>query len=190
MPEEMKQFLQDGLEQYAPALLAVSEFRRQVFSRMQEVLDEYSSALAEVGLPNDELKPVGAKLDYSSLAENGSSIALQQNLGNGRYNQYRVEWDWSENDGEQLWAGAWIYLAKKPDRERLYAALEGRQPGTKTHLQQFNDGTSDFYRCFDPKDFHSFDQVFRALVIDLIEILSSVGGIQRFGSGEVVENVV
>jgi hypothetical protein len=67
--EEMKKFLQEGLHTYAPALVALSEFRRQLRSRMQTVLDEFSIQLSELGLSVADLKIEGAKLDDPDLSE-------------------------------------------------------------------------------------------------------------------------
>ena len=62
LTEEMKTFLQEGLEKYAPALLALSEFRRQVGSKLQAVLDESSSQFLELGLSVADLKAIRSKI--------------------------------------------------------------------------------------------------------------------------------
>jgi len=49
LTDEEKTFLQEGFNNYAPALLALAEFRRRIASRLQNVLDEFSSRFDELG---------------------------------------------------------------------------------------------------------------------------------------------
>ena len=77
--DETRTFLQEGFHSYAPALVAVSEFRRRVRSRLQAVFDEFSADLSGLGLSASELRPVAAKLDGPSLDERSSSVELERN---------------------------------------------------------------------------------------------------------------
>jgi hypothetical protein len=79
--EEMKKFLQEGLHNYGPTCLALSEFRRQVRSRLQTVLDEFSTEFTDLGISVADLRPVGMKLDDSGANEKSSGIELKKNHG-------------------------------------------------------------------------------------------------------------
>ena len=179
--EEMKKFLQEGLHTYAPALVALSEFRRQLRSRMQTVLDEFSIQLSELGLSVADLKIEGAKLEDPDLSENRAAIQLRMNDGAGLYAGWRVEWDLDLPKGEQVWVGAWIYVGKRVDRDRLFGDLQKQRPSqSKADLEQYRDGTPDLSLYCDSDRFYSFDETFRALIEEWVGLLSGVGGIQPY----------
>src|ERR1035438_8183447 len=179
--EEMKKFLQEGLHTYAPALVALSEFRRQLRSRMQTVLDGFSMQLSELGLSVADLKIEGAKLDDPDLSENCAAIQLRMNDGAGLYASWYVEWDLDLPKGEQVWVGVWIYVGKRADRDRLFGDLQKQRPSqSKAHLEQYRDGTSHLFSYCDSDRFYSFDETFRALIEEWVGLLSGVGGIQPF----------
>ena len=183
--EEMKSFLQEGLRMYAPALVALSEFRRQIQSRMQVVLDEFSIQFSEIGLSIADLKPASEKLDDPTLGANSASIRLRKTYGAALYAGYYVAWDLGEAKGKQVWVGAWVYVGKRADRDRLFGALQKQHAAlSKTDLEQDpDDGSPVLYSYCDPEFFYSFNETFRALVEEWVELLSSVGGIQPFLSG-------
>ena len=176
--EEMKQFLQDGLRNYAPALVAVSEFRRQVRSRLQAVFDEFSADLSGLGLSASELRPVAAKLDGPSLDERSSSVELERNYPELSIGCY-LKWDLRASTDKQVWVGAYIYLKLRADRDRLYAELKKQPSESKTVLFQSSARSSHLLAYVDADAFQAFDETFRALVEEWMRLLSS-DGIRRF----------
>ena len=67
--DETIMFLQEGFHGYAPALVAVSEFRRLIGLKLQGVLDESATRLSDLGLGIDS----GFKLKRLQL-DDGDSI--------------------------------------------------------------------------------------------------------------------
>ncbi len=101
LTEDEKSFLQEGSSKYAAALLALSEFRRRVAARRQNVLDEFSLQLDQLGLPTAGFKIVGSKLEDQDLGEQSASIGLRKNCGGELYSGCFVGWDFSEAKGRQ-----------------------------------------------------------------------------------------
>lgn len=179
--EEMKKFLQEGLYAYAPALAALSEFRRQIRSRMQTVLDGFETQFAGLGLSVADLKPAGVKLDDQDLGENGSWIGLRKSHGAALYTGYYVQWDLEEPKDIQVWVGTWIYAGSRADRDRLFGALQKkRSPLSKMDLEQNLDGSPDLSFYCDSDLFYCFDEAFRTLIEQWVGLLTSVGGIKPF----------
>jgi hypothetical protein len=186
----MKKFLQEGLNTYAPALLALSEFRRQIRSRLQSVLEEFSIQFSGLGISVADLKPDGPKLDDHELDETSSWIGLQKNHGAELYTACNVEWNLGNPKGEQVWVSIWIYVGIRSDRDRLFGALQKqRSPSSKADLERYSNGTSALSSYCDSDRFHSFDQTFRTLVEEWVELLSGVGGVQPFLSAAAVSRL-
>ena len=179
--EEMKTFLQEGLHTYASALVAVSEFRRQIRSRLQTVLEDHSTALSERGLPINNLVFKSARLDDQNLPESWSSIELEKNYGGGLYANYHVIWELTKPKERQVRVGVWIWLGTLPDRNRLFGALQNHQSLLrKTHLLQDQNGLSRLASYCDPDRFYSIDDAFQTLIEEWVELLSAIGGIRQF----------
>ena len=177
----MKKFLQEGLHTYAPALVALSEFRRQIRSRLQTVLND-SIPFSKLGLSVADLRPSGPKLDDSDLGENSSWLGLKKNHGAELYTGCEVQWDLEEPKDKQVWVGVWIYMGRiRTDRDRLFGALQKqRSPLSKTDLEQLPDGSSYLSSYCDSDLFYSFDETFRSLIEEWSGLLSGIGGIQPF----------
>ena len=174
-------FLQEGLETYEPALLALSEFRRQVRSRLQTVLDEYSTEFSELGLSIDNLKLKGGNLDDQDLAARSSSIVLEKNHGGELYTNYHVSWDLGQQKDTQVRVGAWVWVGIRADRDRLFGALQKqRSLLKKAHLAQDRNGLSRLFLYCDPDSFYNIDDDFRTLIEEWVGLLSGIGGIQPF----------
>jgi hypothetical protein len=185
--EEMKNFLQVGLHTYAPALVALSEFRRQVRSRLQTVLDEFSMQFSGLGLSVADLKLVGTKLDAPDLGRESPWIGLRKSQGAELITGYFVQWELGEPKDKQLWVGVDIYLGIRADRNRLFAALQKRHsPLGKSELEQSSEGSSLLSAYCDPDLFFSFDEPFRTLIEEWVGLLSGVGGIQPFLSAAAI----
>lgn len=179
--EEMKAFLQEGLYTYAPALVALSEFRRQIRSRLQTVLEEFSTELSAIGLSIDNLKLKAAPLDNESLDATSWWIELDKNWGGQTYVNYHVLWDKKNQKDMQVRVGAWIWLAIRTDRNRLFSALQKRQSLLKqTHLVQDRNGLSRLVFYCNPDSFSSIEDAFRTLMEEWVGLLSSVGGVPPF----------
>lgn len=180
--EEMKTFLQEGLHTYAAAFVALSEFRRQIRSRLQIVLDEFSIQFSRLGFSVADLKPSGDKLDDPDLGEKASWIGLQKNYGSELYTECHVEWNLDEQKDKQVWVGVSIYVGKlRSDRDRFFVALQKqRSPISKTDLEQMTNGSAYLSSYCDSDLFHSFDEPFRTLIEEWVGLLSGVGGIQPF----------
>jgi hypothetical protein len=177
----MKTFLQEGLRTYAPALVALSEFRRQIRSRLRTVLDEFSIPFSALGLSVADLRLKGAKLDDSDLGESSSWIGLEKNHGAELYTGYHVQWDLEEPNDEQVWVGVWISVGTRADRDRLFAAFQKqRSPLSKTDLEQYSDGSPYLSAYCDSDLFYSFDETFRILIEEWLGLLSGIGGIRPF----------
>lgn len=177
----MKTFLQDGLLTYAPALVAVSEFRRQIQSKLRTVLEEKSTQFSESGLPINNLILKSAHLDDQNLAESWFSIELEKNYGNELYANYHVICNLEKPKDRQVRVGAWIWAGTRPDRNRLFSALQNQQSHLKkTHLQQDQNGLSRIVLYCDPDRFYSIEDDFRTLIEEWLELLSNIGGIGMF----------
>ena len=148
MKEEMKAFMQEGLRTYPPALVALSEFRRVIHSRLQSVLADYSNEFARLGLPIADLKPAGTKLDESDPGE--TWIGLRKNHGGELYTGYYVQWNLEEPTDQQVWVAADIYVATRADRDRLFGVLQRHSSAlVVSHLEQVSDGSSCLYSYCD-----------------------------------------
>ena len=184
MSEEMKSFLQEGLGTYAPAVAALSEFRRQIQSRMQAVLDDFETQFSEIGLSVADLKLRGEKLDSPVLGGNSAEITLRGNRSAEPYSAYYIQWELDQPKGKQVWVGAWVSASKRADRDRLFGALQKQHSASsKTDLEQYSDGTPDLSRYCDLDRFYGFEETFRSLIEEWVRLLSAVGGIQPFLSG-------
>jgi hypothetical protein len=172
--EEMKQFLQDGRLTYGDALLALSEFRRQVSSRLQTVLDEFSTSFSGLGLSVADFKLVSEKLDDPKLSGSDYGVWLKKHHGADLYSGCSVEWDVGEPKDEQVWVGVWIYAGKvRTDRDRFFDALQKqRSPLSKTDLEKGPDGSSILSSSCDPDQFYSFDETFRTVIKEWVGLLS------------------
>jgi hypothetical protein len=188
--EEMKKFLQEGLRTYAPALIALSEFRRQIRSRLQTVLDEFSMKFSRLGLSVSDLRPAGVKLDDEDLGQDTSWIGLKKNHGAELYTDFHVQWNLEEPKDEQVWVGVSIYVGVRSDRDRLFGALQKqRLPSSETDLVQYADGSPYLSRYCESDLFYTFDQTFRMLIEEWVGLLSGVGGIQPFLSTAAVSRL-
>lgn len=179
--DEMKTFLQEGLSTYAPALVALSEFRRQIRTRLQAVLEERSTELAELGLSVENIGLKSARLDDQNLETSSSSIELEKNYGGDLYANYHVIWDLEEPKDRQVRVGAWIWLGIRADRDRLFSALQKqRSPMRKTRLMQDRNGLSRLLLYSDPDRFYGIDDTFRTLAGEWVDHLSGIGGVQPY----------
>jgi len=186
----MKRFLQEGLHTYAPALIALSEFRRQIRSRLQNVLDEFTIQFADLGLSVDEFRPDGAKLDDPDLGENNSLIGLRRNYGTDIYTGCHLQWDLGEPKDEQVWVGIWIYVGIRTDRDRLFSDLQKqRSPLSKTDLDQYSDGSSYLSSYCDSDSFYSFDETFRTMIEEWVGLLFGVGRIKKYLSAAAISRL-
>jgi hypothetical protein len=177
----MRKFLQEGMQAYPAALVALSEYRQQVRSRLQAVLEEFSIQLAELGLSIADQRPAGPKLDDTNLSESGSWIGLRKNHGASLETGCHVEWDLEKQKEKQLWAGVWVYVGARPARDRLFSALQKcHSTSSKTDLTQYPDGSPYLSVYCDPDSFDNFDENFRALLEEWVQILSAAGGIRPF----------
>jgi hypothetical protein len=181
MNDELRTFLQEGLRTYPPALVALSEFRRQVRTGLQAVLEEFSIQFAELGLPLADLRPYGAKLDDGDLSETSVRIGLRRNYGAELYSGYEVGWDLDEPKNRQLWVSAWVYVGVRSDRDRLFSALQKEHsPLGSIELKQDSEGTSWLSAYRDPDSFHTFGLDFRSVIQQWVSLLTDVGGVRPF----------
>jgi hypothetical protein len=179
--EEMKTFLQEGLHTYAPALVALSEFRRQIRSRLQTVLEEFSTELLEVGLSIDNLRLKAAPLEKENLTPTLWSLELENNWGGETYINYYVKCDMEKPKDKKVQVGAWVWLPIREDRNRLFGALQRkRSHSNETDLIQDRDGISRLAAYCNPDAFSSIEETFRNLITEWVELLSSVGRIRPF----------
>jgi len=177
----MKAFLQEGLRTYTPALAALSEFRRQVLSKLQNVLDEFSTQLAGCGLSIDNLKPKSMQLDDQGLAARAQSIELERNYGGELYTNYHVIWALDEPKDKQVRVGAWIWLGIRADRNRLFGALQKQQSLLKrADLVQDDNGLARLVLYCDSDLFYNVDGEFRILIEEWVGLLSGIGGVRPF----------
>jgi hypothetical protein len=172
--EEMKKFLQDGWRTYGDALLALSEFRSQVRSRLQAVLDEFSRSFSGLGLSVADLKLQSAWLDDPDLSGYSTGVWLKKHHGADLYSGCSVEWDLGKPKDEQVWVGVWIYAGKvRTDRDRFFDALQKqRSPLSKTDLEKDPDGSAILSSYCDPDLFYSFDETFRTLIEEWVGLIS------------------
>jgi hypothetical protein len=179
--EEIKAFLREGLRSYAPALAALSEFRRQIQVTIQAALSDFSPQFSGLGLSVGDLKLVRAKVDDQGLPASSFKIELQKNHGNELYTGYYLAWN-SERPREwQVQVGAWIYAGVRTDRDRLFGALKERRLSSKgAELEQNSVGSAVLFSYCDPDAFDAFGDDFRTLIRDWVEILASVGGVRPF----------
>jgi len=188
--EGMKAFLQAGLDAYAPSLVALSEFRRQIRTRLQTVLAEFTIQLADLGLPVDGLTLKATQLDNEDFADDAFSIVLWKNHGDELYSYYRVVWKSDEQQRDkQVSVGAWVYVRTRSDRDRLFRALAQNRslPSKHTNLRQLSDGTSELLYHFDPNIFFDLGDHFRAMIQEWVGLLTAVGGVQPFLSNAASE---
>jgi hypothetical protein len=182
MTEEMRRFLQEGLHNYAPACVALSEFRRQIRFRLQTVLDEFSTQFAELGLSLVDLKPGDAAPDGPELNGQTSWIGLRKRHRKGLRSAFYVQWNFEEPKRRQVWVGIWIYGGKsRAERDRLFGVLQKQtSPKSETILEQESDGSSQLSSYCDSDHFHTFDGTFRTLIEEWLGLLAGVGGIQPY----------
>jgi hypothetical protein len=178
LTEEMKTFLQDGFTNYAPALVAISEFRRQVRTKLQAVVDNFSEQLEKLGLPTGNLKPTPSELDKESLTEMDGLIGIRSTQGTAQ--GYYVRWIMDRPAGEQTWIAAWVYASSREERSRLADAVRKAPKENGTELK-FTTQTVCLSAYFDPDSFYEFDKPFLILMEKWIDLLTSLGGI-RVGS--------
>jgi hypothetical protein len=144
------------------------------------VLDEVSPRLAKLGLSPDGVKPYGPKLDDEDLSDNGFLIGLRKNHGAELYTGYNLQLDPEQPRGEEYCLLAWVSI-RRPGRDRLLHELQqqhSRKNGAV--LGRDSDGTIWLFRCCDPTRLHLFDETFRILIEEWIELLRTVGGISPF----------
>ena|SRR5271165_892844 len=183
LTEEMKTFLLEGFHNYAAALVALSEFRRQVNVKLETVLDEFSSQFAVLGLPTTGLRPVGSKLEDRELWERSAWIGLKKNYGAELYSGCYVAWDFDLEEGEQLYVAVWIYPGRnRAERNRLFSAVQKLHALTSaTVLEQYSDGSTELSAYCDRDAFYNFDTAFRTLLEEWIALLSAVeGGLSQY----------
>jgi hypothetical protein len=182
----MKDFLNKGLYTYAPALAAISEFRRQIRTRMQTVLDDFSVKFSGLGLPIDNLKLWDAKVDDQDSVANSFLIALEKNHGGELYTGYQVYCHMEKPENPEIRVGVWVYVGIRADRDRLFGALQKQRSLIKeTQLEeallvQDRNGKSRLSSKCEPSFFYCFDEVFRTLLDEWVEILYGIGGIRPF----------
>jgi hypothetical protein len=172
--EEMKKFLQDGWRTYGDALLALSEFRSQVRSRLQAVLDEFSRSFSGLGLSVADFTFRSVKLDDPNLSRN-SGVRLRKQHSAGLKSGCYVKWDFGKPKDKQVGVGVSIYAGKVPtDRDRFFDALQKKQrsPLSKAGLEKDPDGSSILSSSCDPDQFYSFDETFRTLIEEWVGLLS------------------
>jgi len=179
---EMKTFLQEGLNNYARALVALSEFRRQVTAKFENVLDDFSSRFAELGLPVTDLKFFGSKLEDRELWEKSAWIGLKKNYGNGLHSGCYVMWDFDLPEREQLFVSIWVYTGgNRADRNRLFDAVQKVHATNATELEQESDGSAVLSAYCDKGLFYNFDATLRILIEEWVTILSNVeGGLRQY----------
>lgn len=177
----MKTFLQEGLQNYAPALVAISEFRRQIRLKLQAVLNDFSRQFSDLGLSVTDLRPTGPKLDDGDLAENTSWIGLGKNYSADLSVGYEIQWDVDEPKDQRVWVEAWVYVGTRAERDRLFATLKQRKsPLSGTDLEQLPDG-SPWLSAYCSSDlFCNFDDTFRSLIEEWLELISGAGGVKPF----------
>lgn len=180
--DEMKNFLQTGLRTYAPGCLALAEFRRQVLSQMQDVLDENADAFAVLGIPVKDLRPVQQKLDDPDIVSTSWQIAFKTNHGDGLYSGYSVVCELEETPDKQIWVEAWIYLREKTDRDQLFRALKQVPGETGFFLDQFSDGTAQLFCYGNAENFCQISGTFRGLIQQWSRMLKSAGGITPYAA--------
>jgi len=179
--EQMKVFLQEGLSNYAPALVALSEFRRQIQATMLTVLGEFSASFSELGLSIENLKLVRANLDDQNLKANSFMVDLKKDYGGGLSAGYYVAWDSEKPAETQVQIAAWVYLGTRPNRDGLFAALtERRTLPNDTELEQNSYGTTVLVSFCNPVDFFAFGDSFRTVIEEWVDLLSAVGGVGPF----------
>lgn len=182
--EEMKQFLQEGLRLYPPAVVALSEFQRQVRSRLQYVLDEFSEQFSELGLPVANLKPYESVRNEPDLRK-GTGIGLVKSQGTQLYVYYFIKWDLEKPKEKQAWVAVEIWLNKADSRNRLFSALQQQRSGlTSVNLAQISGGefggSSHLSSHCDSDQFYTFDDTFRTLLEDCLKLFQGIGGLEPF----------
>ena len=182
--EQMKNFLNEGLRTYAPALAAISEFRRQIQTRLLTVLDDYSPELSRLGLAVDNLRFLDAKVDDLDSSADRFLIGLEKNYGGELYAGYHVECNMEQQENPRVCVGAWVYVGTRAGRDHLFQIIqEKRLLPSKTHLVQDRNGKSRLFLPCDPGSFFNINEVFRSLIEDWVGLLKTVGGIHEFHHG-------
>ena len=179
---EIRTFLQEGFLSYAPALVAVSEFRRLIGLKLQGVLDESATRLSDLGLGIDSgLKLKRLQLDDVDLSLNAGSVELEKILNARCYTNYHVTWHTDGPKEKQVRVGVFVWTDKKEKRNSLFKALQKEQKLLKkARLSQDQNGLSRLALYCDSDLFPRIDEPFRALVEEWIELLAGIGGIQPF----------
>jgi hypothetical protein len=180
--DETRTFLQEGFHSYAPALVAVSEFRRLISLKLQGVLEESATRLSDLGLGIDGgLKLKRPSLDDVNLSVSYGSIELEKSQNARFYTNYHVIWHTDGPKEKQVRVGVFVWTDKKEKRNSLFKALQKEQKVLKkVHLSQDPNGLSRLALYCNPELFPKIDEPFRALVEEWIELLASIGGIQPF----------
>ena len=181
LTDEEKAFLQEGFNNYAPALLALAEFRRRIASRLQNVLDEFSSRFDELGLSITGLTVAFSKLHDQNLGDKKAWIGLNKNYGAGLDLYYYVQWNFDKPERKQLWVRVWFPGGNRVDRNRLFSAMHRiHSLDSATELKQESDGIYLTAYC-DAATFHNFDATFRTMVEEWIRLLSAIeGGLHKY----------
>ena len=156
--DETRTFLQEGFHSYAPALVAVSEFRRLISLKLKRL-----------------------QLDDVDLSLNAGSVELEKILNARFYTNYHVTWHTDGPKEKQVRVGVFVWTDKKEKRNSLFKALQKEQKLLKkARLSQDQNGLSRLALYCDSDLFPRIDEPFRALVEEWIELLAGIGGIQPF----------
>jgi hypothetical protein len=180
--DETRTFMQEGFHSYAPALVAVSEFRRLISLKLQGVLEESSTRLSDLGLGIEGgLKLKRPTLDDVNLSVSHGSIELEKSQNARFYTNYHVTWHTDGPKEKQVRVGVFVWTDKKEKRNGLFKALQKKQNLLKNaKLSQDQNGLSRLALYCDSDLFPTVEEPFRALVEEWIELLAGIGGIQPF----------
>ena len=180
LTEELKQFLQEGLRKYAPASLALAEFRRQVRIRLQSVVDDFETQFEGIGIPTTAVTNNEFKADSADAVDTYWFIGFK-NHAHGAYASYFLEWDFDLKEGSQVWVGASIYAGRKRSlREDLLDALrKKRSLSSSNDLEPGLEGEAILSAYCNATEIHKFPDVFRSVIEEWVTLLTAIGGIQQ-----------
>ena len=139
--DETRTFLQEGFHSYAPALVAVSEFRRLISLKLQGVLDESATRLSDLGLGIDSgLKLKRLQLDDVDLSLNAGSVELEKIVNARFYTNYHVTWQTDGPKEKQVRVGVWVWTDKKEKRNNdscyTYSPVKSELHNSEFHTRR------------------------------------------------------
>lgn len=176
--DEMKQFLQEGVNTYAPAALAMAEFRRQVRSQLQSVLDDSKSQFTELGIDLSALN-YDSNFDDPDATSTSWFVGLRKDQGR-LWGSYYLEWDSEGKEGQKLWVATNLWLKSRQSRIKLFDALRQHPVPLSFEIKQGDTGGSLITSYCDEREFYTFPETFRTLIEEWLALLTAIGGIQQF----------